>query len=458
MSFVRDRRGYTLVEVMVALVIVSILGIAMANIFRAQNQVQARQNTGVERSMNARAALDMLAREIRNAGYNPRRTANAGFTKTEVTEVEWTADLNGDGDTDDSDVTGDERVRYWLDEDTGELMREAAGVQVVVADNISGIVFTYLDEDLAEAEFDSEIEQVNIRLTFDSPAGSQSGAIETQVAIRNQIFEASACATTATLLIGGDLETAAKPSFLGCGNSVHVNGDWKVSGNPTVVAGSVTVSGTVDGSDRLEDEAGDSVSVQEGAPEQALPQYDDPFSTHCATADYTLTADGNVRIEATGVELPATGTAQYGWKRTASSPVVWTYDTNTEFPGTFCVEGSAEIKKDPGNGESGAMSMSVIAQGSIKVSGKPWLTADDPSGFLFLAGGDIDLKVEDMGSTNTYTGSIYAYSQCKLDGKGRVNGQLTCADNATPATAKEHASKNELKNDIVLTYNCPAGC
>lgn len=453
-----NRRGYTMVEVMVAMIIVSILGIAMANLFKTQHQVQARQNQGVERTMNARAAMDMMARELRNAGYNPRQAAGVGFVKTEATEVEWTADLNGDGDTNDSGPLGDEQVRYWLEFEAGELMREAGGVAVVVADQISSLTLTYLDEDLDVAESGDRVQQVHIKLTYTTPQGTMEGALETQVAIRNQIFEPAVCATSATLLMGGDLTTTGKVRILGCSKSVHVNGGWKIGGNPTVLAGAVSMSGAASGSGKLEDESGDEVTPQEGASEESIPQYDNPFATHCGSADYTLTAGGKVRIEATGVELTATGTAQYGWKRTGTSPVEWTYDTNTEFPGTFCVEGNAEIKKDPGHGESSAMSMTVIAKGSIKVSGKPWLKADDPNGFVFMAGGDIDLNIEDRGTTPSYTGNIYAFSQCKLDGKSTVNGQVVCAGNTTPTGAKEYANKNELKSDITFNYTCNAGC
>lgn len=454
---VEDHRGYTLVEVMVALVIVSILGIAMMNLFRAQHQVQARQNTGVERTMGARAALDMMAREMRNAGYNPRRMANTGFIKTDVTEVEWTADLNGDGDVDDTGPSGDERVRYFLDIQRGELVRDAAGVQVVVADHVSGLTLTYLNEELAEVASGEEIEQVNIRLTYDTPAGTMTGAMDTQVAIRNQIFEASACATSPVLLVNGDLEISGKLNLLGCSKSLHVNGNLKVGGDP-IMEGAVSVTGSVDGENKLSDTSGDPVDVQEGAGEVDIEKITNPTVSHCDDADYLLTSQGKVKDLATGVEYDATSSSKYGWKRSSSSPVMWDYSSDVEFPGTFCVEGNVSVSGDPGKGESSAMKWTIIAKGSIEISGAPWVTADDPSGYLLLAGGDVKLGGDVMGSLTNFTGNVYAYGHCEVSGKPKYKGQMVCAGNSDPGYAKNHTNSNKISGDMVITYGCAGDC
>ena len=122
------RRGFTLVEMLIAMVIVGIMGIALVGFLRAQHQTMVRQNSGVLATQNARAAMDMLARELRNAGYNPRGAlSGAEIRAMDVDSVAWTADMNADGDTLDSS-TGlwDERVAYYVQGTS--MMRAAAGI------------------------------------------------------------------------------------------------------------------------------------------------------------------------------------------------------------------------------------------------------------------------------------------------------------------------------------------
>ncbi|HJU86095.1 MAG TPA: type II secretion system protein, partial [Gemmatimonadota bacterium] len=110
-----DRRGFTLVEMVIAMVIVGIMGIALVGFLRTQHQTMVRQNSGVLATQNARAAMDMLARELRNAGYSPRGAlSGAQLWAADADSVAWTADMNADGDTLDSN-TGlwDERVVYY---------------------------------------------------------------------------------------------------------------------------------------------------------------------------------------------------------------------------------------------------------------------------------------------------------------------------------------------------------
>ena len=94
-----DTRGLTLVELMVALVIVGIMGIAMVGFLRTQHQTVVRQNSGVLATQNARAAVDMFVRELRNAGYNPRGAlSDARIQAMDSDSIAWTADMNADGD------------------------------------------------------------------------------------------------------------------------------------------------------------------------------------------------------------------------------------------------------------------------------------------------------------------------------------------------------------------------
>ena len=189
----RGEEGLTLVELMVTLVIVSVMGLALVGFLRSQHQTVTRQNDGVLATQNARAAVDMLARELRNAGYDPRGSG-AALTAMEADSVAWTADLNEDQDVTDSDQVADtyEEVAYWHDAGTNTLVRAAmlsdGGTEGPVSDGVDSLRLTYLDRTGAATADSSLVELVRIRLWYSTLDGVQAGAIETQVALRNNIY------------------------------------------------------------------------------------------------------------------------------------------------------------------------------------------------------------------------------------------------------------------------------
>lgn len=191
----RGEEGLTLVEVMVTLVVVSVMGLAMVGFLRSQHQTVARQNDGVLATQNARAAVDMLARELRNAGYDPRGSGDAALTAMEADSVAWTADLDEDEGVTSFDPVADtyEEVAYWHDVGSKTLVRWAmpslGGAEVPVSDGVDSLRLTYLDRTGAATADSSLVELVRIRLWYSTLDGVQAGAIESQIALRNNIYE-----------------------------------------------------------------------------------------------------------------------------------------------------------------------------------------------------------------------------------------------------------------------------
>lgn len=177
--------GFTLTEIMVGMVIVGVMGIGMVSMFRVQHQTYVSQNSGVLSTQNARAGLDMMVREMRNAGFDPYGDAGAGVTEWTATRFAFTADLNGDGDTDDPD----ESVTYFFDAADSLLVRSVFGTDATLANGIAAMTFSYFrDGSGTAASSASGIEQVRIRMTYATPEGVLDGSLETQVALRNNIY------------------------------------------------------------------------------------------------------------------------------------------------------------------------------------------------------------------------------------------------------------------------------
>ncbi len=62
--------GFTLIELMIAIAVSSVMATLMYTFFQLQNNVYSVQDKVVEMEQNSRAAINMMRREIRMAGYN----------------------------------------------------------------------------------------------------------------------------------------------------------------------------------------------------------------------------------------------------------------------------------------------------------------------------------------------------------------------------------------------------
>ncbi|MDX2481082.1 MAG: prepilin-type N-terminal cleavage/methylation domain-containing protein [Desulfuromusa sp.] len=154
--------GFTLIEVLVAM---AISGVVMAGVFAAfksQQDSYSAQDQVVEMQQNIRAAAELLAQDIRTAGYDRTRSAGAGVVTAIVGLLGFTQDLNANGDT----VDTDEAVTYGfsLADDAGSdgiadsggapLGRNSGTANGVggggfqpIAENFHAIEFRYLDSD-----------------------------------------------------------------------------------------------------------------------------------------------------------------------------------------------------------------------------------------------------------------------------------------------------------------------
>jgi type IV pilus assembly protein PilW len=101
-------KGITLIELLIALVIGSILIAALYQTFIKQQKTYAVQDQVVEAQQNVRVAMDIIVRNVRMAGYNPTGvTPNPfGFTSATANQIIFTGDFNGNGSLDEGETIG----------------------------------------------------------------------------------------------------------------------------------------------------------------------------------------------------------------------------------------------------------------------------------------------------------------------------------------------------------------
>lgn len=202
--------GFTLVEVLIAMLVGAFIGATILSVYHTQSRVYTSQQAVVEMQQNARAALNQLAKDIRKAGYDPESSASAGFVdsssftsesgqvtvNTSKQDIAFTADIseNGSIETSLSDADGDgsisvsdnEQIAYRLsamaspNDSLYELQRfsakaDSGGVYwSPIAEYVQAIEFAYYAADgsvISDISSNlNNIARVTISLLFRAPS------------------------------------------------------------------------------------------------------------------------------------------------------------------------------------------------------------------------------------------------------------------------------------------------
>jgi type IV pilus assembly protein PilW len=147
-----NRKGFTLVELLVAMAISGIVAGAIFTAFQSQQKSYLIQDQVTEMQQNIRAAMDIMVREIRMAGYDPYEDSGAGVIKAEGETFTFTLSAEDDGYDNNSDNTTDEKgeletIQYDLydaySDGDNDIGRQVGGLKRAVAENIEEIEFYY---------------------------------------------------------------------------------------------------------------------------------------------------------------------------------------------------------------------------------------------------------------------------------------------------------------------------
>lgn len=131
--FRRKNKGFTLIEVLVALAIVGIVGIAMTNLLITNQRVYSDQDEVVAMQQNLRSGFDIMVQEIRMAGFAGDADTGAGIISagTDSDSIVFTMDLDEDGAL--------ETITYARPAGVSNLERNGAAI----AEGITALGFAY---------------------------------------------------------------------------------------------------------------------------------------------------------------------------------------------------------------------------------------------------------------------------------------------------------------------------
>lgn len=136
----------------------------------------------VEAQQTARYALERLAGELREAGYDPTAAGIAAVVVAEPARIAFQRDFNGNGVVDPTR----ERVTYVLRAGESTLRRDAGGGAQPVIEQVRAFALTYLDRHGLPTADPAAVIGVRVRLDV----GRDGAAIrmETQATLRNRLW------------------------------------------------------------------------------------------------------------------------------------------------------------------------------------------------------------------------------------------------------------------------------
>lgn len=202
-------RGFTLVEMMVALAVGSMVMAVIYSVNAGLLRTYTTQNVVADIQQTVRAGVDFLAQDIMMAGYDPLDKIGyeavdegggelpSGIIEARSTRIRVTSDNNEDGDIDTTDL---EDITYDYDAANKRLDQLLYnGDRQTYIDNVVNLEFTYFDEngddlivkygsDPVPNDNRSEVRAVRITITVREPAGQdkwKERTYTTQVVCRN---------------------------------------------------------------------------------------------------------------------------------------------------------------------------------------------------------------------------------------------------------------------------------
>lgn len=171
-----DPRGLTLAELLVTVAVTGLLLAAVGTLFLAGQRAYAVGAARVEAQQSARVALERMAKELREAGYDPTGAGLAAIVLAEPERVTFQRDLDGDGAVDPTR----ERVTYLLRGTV--LRRDAGGGAQPIIEGVRGLRLEYFDREGAVTAEPGRVVALRVRLEV---GRGPAVVMETHVRLRN---------------------------------------------------------------------------------------------------------------------------------------------------------------------------------------------------------------------------------------------------------------------------------
>jgi type IV pilus assembly protein PilW len=177
-------KGFTLVELLVAMAIASIVMAVVVTTYQVQVRGKNTQEALNDMNQTTRAALEVMTNEIRSAGFDTvAPTAPvAGILIADTNQLQFTMDISNGATWQPNGVVTDpnENVLYAINAN-GHLGRDTGGGLMPLARNVDALDFVYLDGSNPPAVIPTPVSAANlanirsIQVTIVARAGEAGG-------------------------------------------------------------------------------------------------------------------------------------------------------------------------------------------------------------------------------------------------------------------------------------------
>jgi prepilin-type N-terminal cleavage/methylation domain-containing protein len=179
----RDERGVTLVELLVVAAVVGVLMAGLLGLLRTGVGSYTWGAARVEAQQSARIALERVAKELRDAGYDPTGAGIAAVLVAEPERVVFQRDLNGNGVVDPTS----ERVTVLLRPGERILRREAGGGAQPLVEGVRRFRLQYFDRTRAPTADPARVVLIRMTVQTGRPHPGPAVLMETEVTLRNRL-------------------------------------------------------------------------------------------------------------------------------------------------------------------------------------------------------------------------------------------------------------------------------
>ena len=202
--------GFTIVEMVLALAISTIVLAAIYSVFTIANKNFTTQNAAANVQQSLRSAIRLMARDIRHAGLDPSDSDNFGITYASASKIRLTMDsIDGGGTFNGTvDEANFEEISYAFQgsqvlQTLYETVTTSTADTAELISNITNLNFAYFDADNTDLidpglspprvpdDKLADIRTVEILLTHQEPAGRDqmvSRTLTRRVECRNLTF------------------------------------------------------------------------------------------------------------------------------------------------------------------------------------------------------------------------------------------------------------------------------
>ena len=179
----KEQRGFSLIELLVAMVIMSVVSLAIYGVFSVSSRIYTTQGVTADVQQSVRAAMEVMLQDIRTAGLDPTSSGDFGIELAEAAKLRFTSDsidaglLDFNGVLDD---TNSERITYVLvGTQLDQILYETTGSEdsgPLISD-VQNLSFTYFDADGNDLGSPvpplqlADIQTINVSITVEEPAG-----------------------------------------------------------------------------------------------------------------------------------------------------------------------------------------------------------------------------------------------------------------------------------------------